>query len=160
MMARLKRAVADFVGCSEVLFKRLMDTVRIEEMWFYMTRVKRTFYLASTEEPHRQSARPHWDDDTGKWFDGKIGTWHFTEMVPAQRTSRNCPAGTRELKTKIVGKSAYRKMVTDNIGVVEEVDIETLDNNFMTLQSYMQEVIKAVGDNNYKIPHMAKMKFA
>ncbi|RHY45219.1 hypothetical protein DYB38_004921 [Aphanomyces astaci] len=38
--------------------------------------------------------------------------------------------------------------------------METLDCNFMTLQSLLQEVIKAAGDNNYKIPHMGKKKLA
>ncbi|RQM26675.1 hypothetical protein B5M09_010861 [Aphanomyces astaci] len=41
-----------------------------------------------------------------------------------------------------------------------EVSMETPDSNFMTLQSCLQEVIKAAGDNNYKIPHMGKKKLA
>ncbi|KAF0747407.1 hypothetical protein AaE_007741 [Aphanomyces astaci] len=101
-----------------------MDTVHIDEKWFYMTRIKRMFYLAPGEKPpHRKCkskrfitkvmflsavARPRWNNNTGEWFDGKLRTWHFTEMAPAMRSSRNRPAGTMELKTKNVDKTAYR----------------------------------------------------
>ena len=44
-------------------------------------------------------ARPRVDQQTGVWWDGKIGTWCFAEQVPAQRNSINRPAGTLETKT-------------------------------------------------------------
>ncbi|ETV70187.1 hypothetical protein H257_14220 [Aphanomyces astaci] len=249
-VARLKWALDHVIGGSSLHFKNLMDT--------------RTLYLAPGEKPpHRQCkskrfitkvmflsavARPRWNNNTGEWFDGKLGTWHFTEMAPVMRSSRNRPAGTMELKTKNVDKTAYRQMlvynaipairaklpagetkcvkiqqdnarphvsakdptvaaaykadawdmeivcqppnspdmnvldlgffraiqtlqerhncltVQDVVAATEaacnEVSMETLDSNFMTLQSCLQEVIKATGDNNYKIPHMGKKKLA
>ncbi|KAF0694057.1 Aste57867_15027 [Aphanomyces stellatus] len=36
------------------------------------------------------------------------------------------------------------------------VDMKTLDKNFATLQSCMQEVMRAKGGNDYKIPHIKK----
>ncbi|ETV97532.1 hypothetical protein H310_09446 [Aphanomyces invadans] len=36
----------------------------------------------------------------------------------------------------------------------------TLNANFMTLQACMQEVIRAGGNNDYKIPHMKKALLA
>ncbi|ETV90088.1 hypothetical protein H310_15081 [Aphanomyces invadans] len=34
--------------------------------------------------------------------------------------------------------------------------METLNANFVTLQSCLKEVIRCNGDNNYKIPHVGK----
>ena len=39
-------------------------------------------------------ATPQWDNHKNCMFDGKLGIWPFTEVVEAQRTSANRPAGT------------------------------------------------------------------
>ncbi|ETV98609.1 hypothetical protein H310_08727 [Aphanomyces invadans] len=39
-----------------------------------------------------------------------------------------------------------------------EVDMQTLNNNFLTLQGCMRETICARGSNAYKIPHIGKAK--
>ncbi|RHY73292.1 hypothetical protein DYB34_013211 [Aphanomyces astaci] len=112
------------VDGSQVGFGNLMEYVHVDEKWFFGTSVKKTYYLAPGEEPpHRTCkskhfinkvmflsavARPRWDPVKNEWFDGKIGTWHFTTKVPAVR-----------------GK-----------------------------------VIRMEGNNNYKIPHMHKVKLA
>ncbi|ETW03779.1 hypothetical protein H310_05145 [Aphanomyces invadans] len=137
-------------------FDDLMDYVHVDEKWIFTTKVKHTYYLAPGEEPpHRTCkskthimkvmflsavARPRWDNSTQSWFDGKFGTWHFTEWVPAQRTSRSRPKGTLELKPVVVNC----------------VDMATLNANFLTVQTCFQETMRAAGNNNYKIPHMKK----
>ena len=57
------------------------------------------------------SARPRQNHETGEWWDGKIGMWFFVEYVPAQRTSKNHPAGTIETKSINVDTTSFVKMV-------------------------------------------------
>ena len=101
----------DADGC----FSDMLDRVDIDEKWFYITRLKRRYFVAPGEKPpHRTCkhknhlikvmcltamARPRMDPQTGVWWDGKIGTWFFTKQVPAQRNSINRPAKTLETKT-------------------------------------------------------------
>ena len=69
----------------------MFDYVHIDEKWFYMTKVKKTYYLVVDEElPERAVksknfiqkvmfmtavARPCWDHISKKMFDRKIGMW-------------------------------------------------------------------------------------
>ncbi|ETV78434.1 hypothetical protein H257_07974 [Aphanomyces astaci] len=60
-------------------------------------------------------ARTRWDDNKEEWFDGKIGTWHFTETVPAQRRSSRRDAGTPVMKTVSVTRETYKKMLIEQV---------------------------------------------
>ena len=96
----------------------MSNYVHLDEKWFYMTRETRKYYIVPGEkEPVRQCksktfitkvmflsavARPRYIDDSGDWWDGKIGTWPFVEYVPAKRTSVNRLAGTLETKAMVV----------------------------------------------------------
>ncbi|KAF0735498.1 hypothetical protein Ae201684_008065 [Aphanomyces euteiches] len=60
-------------------------------------------------------ARPRYDESTGRWFDSKIGISSFVETVPADRTSRNRPAGTIETKSVAVTKAVYREYVINKV---------------------------------------------
>ncbi|XP_057782201.1 uncharacterized protein LOC131000348 [Salvia miltiorrhiza] len=95
-------------------FKSMHNTVHIDEKWFYITKTSQRFYLTPEEaEPHRTCkskkfitkvmficavCRPIFAPDGSVLFDGKIGIFPFTEMVPAQRKSKNREAGTLEQK--------------------------------------------------------------
>ncbi|ETV98369.1 hypothetical protein H310_09060 [Aphanomyces invadans] len=199
----------------------MMNYVHVDEKWFYATQVKRSYYLAPGEEPpHRTCkskrfitkvmflsavARPRWIEDTNSWFDGMIGTWHFTAQVPAARSSRNRPAGAMQTVPVSVTRPVYKAMLLENdswpievkfqppnppdfnvldlgffrgiqslqekytsrciddiIAATErawaDVDMQTLTNNFLTIQTCMREAICAQGNNNYKIPHSGKAK--
>lgn len=81
-----------------------MDVIHIDEKWFYLTKVKQTYYLLPDEEPpHRQTkskcfimkvmfmasvARPRYDANRKQWFDGKIGVWLFVFKEKAKRDSK------------------------------------------------------------------------
>ncbi|ETV64712.1 hypothetical protein H257_18450 [Aphanomyces astaci] len=58
----------------------------------------------------------------------------------------------------------YSRNIDDIIAATDEawqdVDMMTLNANFLTLQCCMQEVMCVEGDNGYKIPHMKKAKLA
>ncbi|KAF0697312.1 Aste57867_11995 [Aphanomyces stellatus] len=60
-------------------------------------------------------ARPRWDNETSEWFDGKIGTWHFTETVLAKRRSCRRDAGTPIMKSVSVDRATYKAMLIDKV---------------------------------------------
>ena len=107
------------------------DVIHVDEKWFYMKQVKQTFYLAANETPPTRTtrnkrfidkvmffcavARPRHDSTSNTSFDGKIGIWPFIEMVPAQRNSRNRPAGTLEPKNVSVTKEVYHDMIVNKL---------------------------------------------
>ncbi|XP_057811296.1 uncharacterized protein LOC131025520 [Salvia miltiorrhiza] len=64
-------------------FKSMYNTVHIDEKWFYITKT---------------SQRPMFAPDGSVLFDGKIGIFPFTEMVPAQMKNKNREVGTLEQK--------------------------------------------------------------
>ena len=55
-------------------------------------------------------ARPQTDHAKKKFFDGKVGLWPFVEVVPAQRTSSNRPAGMMVTKPVNVDRGRMRRM--------------------------------------------------
>ncbi|ETM45745.1 hypothetical protein L914_09280, partial [Phytophthora nicotianae] len=88
----------------------MFDTIHMDENLFYLTEVRRRYYLLPGEPiPYRQVrskryitkvimlaavARPRWDPDSRTYFDGKLGIWPFIERKPAVRSSPRRPAGT------------------------------------------------------------------
>ncbi|KAF0760335.1 hypothetical protein AaE_003582 [Aphanomyces astaci] len=86
-------------------FPNMHDIVHVDEKWFYLTRVKRKFYVYDDEEVAARSvksknfitkamflaafARPRYDPATKEDFDGKIGIWPFVEIIAAKSKSIN-----------------------------------------------------------------------
>ena len=108
----------------------MFDCIHIDEKWYYLTKNCRRYYLGKDEEiPTRTSkskrfvtkvmflgavARPRWDHHKNRMFDGKLGIWPFTEVVEAQRTSANRPAGTLITKALTsVTTDVYRKWLIE-----------------------------------------------
>ncbi|XP_057779806.1 uncharacterized protein LOC130998404 [Salvia miltiorrhiza] len=95
-------------------FKSMHNTVHIDEKWFYITKSAQRFYLTPEEiEPHRTCknkkfitkvmfmcvvCRPVFGANGECLFDGKIGIFPFTELVPAKKNNKNRAAGTMEWK--------------------------------------------------------------
>ncbi|RQM11027.1 hypothetical protein B5M09_012815 [Aphanomyces astaci] len=79
----------------EKFINAMYDTVNVDEKWFFITRLQRKVIGAPGEKIKQRTcrskrhllkvmfpsavARTRWDDSKQEWFDGKIGTWHFTE---------------------------------------------------------------------------------
>ncbi|KAL2936298.1 Guanylate-binding protein 1 [Bienertia sinuspersici] len=109
-------------------FSHMYNVVHIDEKWFCMSKVTQKYYLAPDEkEPQRKCkskrfiikvmfiaglARPIIDNNGEVLFDGKVGIFPFTEVVPAKRTSKNRVAGTME--TKLI-RSVTKEVVKDKI---------------------------------------------
>ncbi|XP_057784891.1 uncharacterized protein LOC131002405 [Salvia miltiorrhiza] len=123
----LEQVVYDRI-CNVLKFNNMHNVIHADEKWFYMSKVNHKFYLTPAEiDPHRTCkskkfikkimflcavCRPLFDEDGSVLFDGKIGIFPFTEMVPAKRKSKNREAGTLEEKpiqsiTKQVMKDMY-----------------------------------------------------
>lgn len=113
-------------------FDSMMDVVHVDEKWFFMKEVKKNYYLADgEEEPHRTSkskrfiqkimflcavARPRWDTTRNSQFHGKLGIWPFVHMVRAQRSSRNRPAGSMEMKPlPSIDRQVYKDFICNKV---------------------------------------------
>ncbi|KAF0717758.1 Aste57867_2111 [Aphanomyces stellatus] len=127
--SRLKFALS--MVTSNMQLDDMLDCVHLDEKWFYLTQERRRFYLVPGEcKPVRSCknkryitkvmflsavARPRYIDDTDTWWDGKIGTWPFVEIVPAARSSVNRPAGTPEMKSVSVIRDVYRSFLIEKV---------------------------------------------
>ncbi|XP_047965714.1 uncharacterized protein LOC125210186 [Salvia hispanica] len=94
-----------------VQYQSMHNVVHIDEKWFYMTKAS-----DRTKTPDRlitkvmfmyAVSRPHFGMDGQATYDGKVRIFPFTEVLPAQRKSKNRPRGTMETKpihsvTKVV----------------------------------------------------------
>ncbi|KAF0705977.1 hypothetical protein AaE_014303, partial [Aphanomyces astaci] len=111
------------------VFSIMHDVVHVDEKWFYLTRVKKKFYVYDDEEVAARSvkskhfitkvmflaavARPRYDHTRKTFFDGKIGVWPFVEVVAAKRTSRNRPKGAPVTMPQNVNSDVYKSFVLD-----------------------------------------------
>ena len=60
--------------------------------------------------------RPRKDAVSSVWFDGKLDIWPVVEPTVVQSTSKNCLAGTVELKpVTAVRRAEYVDMLLDNV---------------------------------------------
>ncbi|KAH9136660.1 hypothetical protein AeRB84_018315 [Aphanomyces euteiches] len=116
---------------STMMMNDLMEYVHLDEKWFYLTKDNRKYYLVPGEkEPQRKCqsqrfitkvmflcavARPRYSDDSGSWWDGKLGIWPFVESVEARRDSANRVAGNYETKCLQVTKDVYRTFLIDEV---------------------------------------------
>ena len=120
------------LGIQPAKFDDMINIVHFDEKWLYLTKVKRTFYLAPDRKPpicQCQSkrfiphvmfmaavARPWFDTYNSRWFDGKIGVFLFVFIEHAKRNNNNRIAGTMVTKCiKSINKEATTKMLIDNI---------------------------------------------
>ncbi|KAG6592671.1 Transposase, Tc1-like protein [Phytophthora cinnamomi] len=114
-----------------LLFRDMNDTIHVDEKLFYMTAVRRRYYLLPGEaEPHRQVrskryitkvmmlavvGRPRWGEASGSFFDGKLGIWPFIVREAAVRSSTKRPAGTIVTKEGRVNQGTYCAMLIEKL---------------------------------------------
>ncbi|VFQ79249.1 unnamed protein product [Cuscuta campestris] len=118
--------------------------------------------------------RPRYGEHGEVLWDGKIGIFPFTYEAAAQRSSKNRPAGTMEVKAiPIINRDVMKEMLLNQAAprsladlvlavtiAFEELSHDTLNRVFLTLQGVMGEVLQNKGGNQFKIPHMNKTKMA
>ncbi|KAG2916212.1 hypothetical protein PC119_g8729 [Phytophthora cactorum] len=109
----------------------MYDTIHVDEKEFYLTAVRRRYYLLPGEEAHHRQvrskrfitkvmmlavvARPRWNAASGSYFDRKLGVWPFIVQEPAVRSSLRRPTGTMITKEGRVNKGTYRKMLIQHL---------------------------------------------
>lgn len=119
------------IDLNTMRFKANFDVVHIDEKWFFVTEETKTYYLAPGEAPPERSvghkshipkimfisavARPRRCSTSNTYFDGKLGIWPIATWVPAQRSSRNRPRGTMELKPVSLNAEVYNKLLLDHV---------------------------------------------
>ncbi|KAF0685352.1 Aste57867_22736 [Aphanomyces stellatus] len=112
-------------------FDDMYNRVHVDEKWFFLTKVKRTFYVYEDEElAHRAAkskrfitkvmflaavARPRYDHHLKCTFDGKLGIWPFVQRIPAARNSKNRPRGTLITTPVNVDAKVYADCVFNNV---------------------------------------------
>jgi hypothetical protein len=119
-----------FVDSTTYSFDSFDGTVHIDEKWFYLTRGEQSYYLDADEElPYRAVKSKRYitkvmfmaavmrpiTENGVVIFDGKLGVCPFVVADEAQRTSKNRPAGTVELKSVTVDRDEHRRMMLDNV---------------------------------------------
>jgi hypothetical protein len=113
------------------IFANMHDYVHVDEKWFYLTKVKRRYYVYEDEEVAERTvknkrfitkvmflaavARPRHDYHARRTFDGKIGVWPFVQKSVAKRTSKNRPRGAVILEPLSVTGDVYFKMIMDKV---------------------------------------------
>lgn len=143
-------------------FADLYDHVFIDEKWFYITRNKRSYYVAMDEEVYRTCkskrfvtkvmfmaavARPRYDPHQKRLFNGKIGIWPFVFQEPAKRNSKNRPKGTHITKNvESINATECKKMIIDNV-------IPAIKSQFPT--NYKKKIIYVQQDNAKPHPSVA-----
>ncbi|XP_021725627.1 uncharacterized protein LOC110692853 [Chenopodium quinoa] len=110
----------------------MYNVVHIDEKWFFMTKNSQTFYLAPNEaHPYRNCKSKRYDTkvmfevalsravcgpDGECLFDGKLGCFPLTEVIPAKRSSIHRVAGTLETKPiKNITQSVIRKLFIEQL---------------------------------------------
>ncbi|KAF0710796.1 hypothetical protein AaE_012376 [Aphanomyces astaci] len=109
----------------------MLDFVHVDEKWFYLTKVKRRYYVYDDEEVAAHSvkskhyitkvmflaavARPRYDHHSKTFWDGKVGVWPFVQVSPALRGSKNRPKGTLVTVPQAVDSTVYFDAVLNKV---------------------------------------------
>ncbi|KAF0715607.1 Aste57867_3297 [Aphanomyces stellatus] len=112
-------------------FANMYDYVHIDKMWFNLTKAKKKIYVYDEEEVALRSckskrlitkvmflsavARPRYDANAKRVFDGKIGIWPFVEESPAARTTKNRQKGAMVTKYVSVDLEIYSDMIINQV---------------------------------------------
>ena len=132
-ISRMKHALSFLRPSSRTnhVFASMHNVVHVDEKWFYVTKVKKRFYVFADEELPKRSAkskhfitkvmflaavtRPHYDPHTKTLFDGEIGVWPFVEKMAAKRGSKNRPKGTVTTVPQTVTADVYKEMILTKV---------------------------------------------
>jgi hypothetical protein len=108
----------------------MCDVVHIDEKWFYIHKVASSYILTRDEKPPHQTcaskrfiakvmflavvARPRWDYERKRGFDGKLGIFPIVQERLAKRTTKNQKKGDIITVPLSVGKEVYKKLLMES----------------------------------------------
>jgi hypothetical protein len=149
------------------------NSVHVDEKWFFLSEKELHLYIATdkTVPQHRTCqnkdhimkvtfltavARPPFSEDGICTFDGKIRMFPFVNYIPAQQASRNCAQGVFVTTPFSATKNKYQEFMVNKVvipainGLIkqvkdtfEEFDPRKIDFGFITLQTCMNDILKA-----------------
>ncbi|ETV79549.1 hypothetical protein H257_06814 [Aphanomyces astaci] len=147
-------------------FDNLWDVVHLDEKMLNADKDHQKVYLVPGEAPPWRAwkskrfipkvmflaavARPRFDTDRGVVFNGKIGMWTFSRLLPAARNSRNRPAGTILTRLVNVDTAVYCKYVLNKVVAAIKVSFPSV--NKVTFQAVMSLILEHSGGNGYVLP--------
>ena len=115
-------------------FTDLRLELHVDEKWFYVVKIKKRVRIIDgciEPTPDNTVHKSHIPKvmflsvtgvpDPANGFDGKVGILVFGEYRPAQRNSRNRPAGTMEFKDIPINHEAYQNIFQGPDGVIEAI---------------------------------------
>ena len=128
LISRIEYCLSMRDSCG-LLYRDMLDTIHVDEKWFFMTSENECYILAEGEEPpHRHIqhkgfinkvmflcavARPRMVN--GRMWDGKIGIFPIGRVEPAQRASANRPRGAAVWKNETVDRNRYRRLLIEEV---------------------------------------------
>ncbi|XP_042016356.1 uncharacterized protein LOC121764390 [Salvia splendens] len=162
----------------KLLYHAMHNTVHIDEKWFYMTKASDRYYLLPDEgEPYRSCIFPFTQQVPAKRKSKNRprGTLETKPILSVNKEAmRECLLNqpTSQLpRHQCIGPWLFRAIqslqddklatnIDELLGNVwssfEELTPQTINNVFLTLQSYFSKILEVHGSNNYKIPHLNK----
>ena len=119
------------ISQAKIWFKKMGNTMHMDEKWFNMTKTDRTYYLTREEAApvrtiHNKNnigkvmfltlvARPRHDEQGNVTFDGKVGMWAFVTEDVAKYDSKYRTKGTLELKNVNVTRDVMREYLCEKV---------------------------------------------
>ncbi|VFQ99233.1 unnamed protein product [Cuscuta campestris] len=119
-------------------FNSFHNVLHIDEKWFFMSKTSQRFYVLPDEvDPYRTCkskrfitkvmflcvvGRPLITDDGEVLWDGKVGIFHFSELVKAKKKSKNRDKGVVEVKpiTSVTKQVTKDMLINKVIPTIQE----------------------------------------
>jgi len=112
-------------------YRNMYDTVHVDEKWFNMKKIVKKVYCGPTEvlAPHSTKhkshiekvmfiaavGRPQFIEETGEWWDGKIGMWPCGHWGVYTRGGTVHARGTEKWINESVDAAKYKQLLLDDI---------------------------------------------
>lgn len=109
----------------------MYDTIHIDEKWFFLYKTATSYILTASEKPphiecHNKRyitkvmflaavARPRYDYNKNRGFDGKLGIFPIVKKRLAKRTTKNQRAGDLITEPLSVDTAVYRSLLLDSV---------------------------------------------
>lgn len=119
------------VGLRSRYFSAMYDTIHIDEKWFYLYKTATSYIHTPNEKPPHKTchnkrfitkvmflaavARPRYDYDKKRGFDGKLGIFPIVTKRVAKRTTKNQQAGDLITEPLSVDKAVYRELLLKSV---------------------------------------------
>jgi hypothetical protein len=145
----------------QMIIEKIPSTAALEQLLTTRTRQdkRRLIHILHDNAPvHFNESNPEWK------IASKLDNWciELKNQCPNSPDTNICDLGFFRTLQSEQWKLPCAKSTDELIERVEqafnELSPESIDANFVTLQSYLDEIVKHHGCNDYKIPHLGKAK--